>query len=171
MTIDDAKPDSRAANADIAPNAAFTRTPRSAARLAAVQALYQMELAGRGVEAVITEFCEHRFGAEVEDGRFYEADEAFFADLVRGAVARQSESDPLIEKTLAKGWTLSRLDSIVRALFRIAAYELAARSDIPTAVIIDEYVEVAHAFFDGEEPKFVNGALDSMARALRAEPA
>ena len=147
-----------------------TRQARSAARLAAVQALYQMELASRGAEAVIREFLDHRFGHEIADGLALEADSEFFAALVRGAVAEQRNIDPLIQAHLAANWKLSRLDSILRALFRVASFELLKRPDVPVRAVINEYVDVAHAFFSGEEPAFVNGALDAIARdARRAE--
>ena len=141
---------------------------RSAARLAAVQALYQMELGAAGVEAVIREFIEHRFGRELEDATLADADEAFFAEVVRGVVAEQAAIDRSIARRLAQGWRLERVDATVRAILRAAAFELARRADIPTEVVIDEYVELAKSFFEGSEPSFVNGALDAIARDARA---
>lgn len=146
---------------------------RSVARLAAVQALYQMEVSAIGVEAVIREFTDHRFdrdleGGEGEDATLAEADEAFFAELVRGVVAEQKKVDAAVVKRLAEGWRLERLDATVRAILRAGAYELIHRADVPTEVAIDEYVDVAKSFFEGTEPGFVNGALDGVARDVRA---
>lgn len=144
------------------------RQARSVARLAAVQALYQMEVSNAGVEAVIREFTEHRFDRDVEGITLASADEAFFAELVRGVVARQREVDVAIVKRLAQGWRLERLDATVRAILRAGAYELEHRADVPTEVVIDEYVEIAKSFFEGPEPGFVNGALDGVAQDVRA---
>jgi len=143
------------------------RQSRSVARLAAVQALYQMEVSSIGVEHVIREFTEHRFDRDIEGVTLASADEAFFADLVRGVVAAQSRVDAAVVKRLAEGWRLERLDATVRAILRAGAFELANRSDVPTEVVIDEYVEVAKSFFEGTEPGFVNGALDGVARDVR----
>ncbi len=144
---------------------------RSVARLAAVQALYQMEVSGVGVEAVIREFTEHRFDRGIEgeeSATLASADEAFFAELVRGVVGSQREIDAAVVKRLATGWRLERLDATVRAILRAGAYELAHRSDVPVEVVIDEYVELAKSFFEGPESGFVNGALDGVARDVRA---
>ena len=144
---------------------------RSVARLAAVQALYQMEVSGVGVEAVIREFTEHRFDRGIEgdeSATLASADEAFFAELVRGVVETQREIDAAVVKRLASGWRLERLDATVRAILRAGAYELAHRSDVPVEVVIDEYVELAKSFFEGPESGFVNGALDGVARDVRA---
>lgn len=140
---------------------------RSVARLAAVQALYQMEVSSIGVEHVIREFCEHRFDKDVDGETLAAADEGFFADLIRGVVARQSSIDSAIVKRLAEGWRLERLDATVRAILRAGAFELTSRPDVPTEVAINEYVEVAKSFFEGTEPGFVNGALDGVARDVR----
>lgn len=144
------------------------RHARSVARLAAVQALYQMEVSNVGVEAVIREFTEHRFDRDVEGMTLAAADEAFFAEVVRGVVAHQRRVDAAIVKRLAENWRLERLDATVRAMLRAGVYELEQRPDIPTEVVIDEYVELAKSFFDGPEPGFVNGALDSVAQDVRA---
>ena len=141
--------------------------PRSAARLAALQALYQLEITGIAPEDVIGEFIEHRFGRNLESG-MPRHDEAFFADLVHGVLKHQVEIDRSIARALAAGWTLGRIDSILRALLRSAAYELVARRDVPAKVVIDEYVELARDFFEGNEPGFVNAVLDSLARQKRA---
>jgi N utilization substance protein B len=143
------------------------RQARSVARLAAVQALYQMEVSSVGVEAVIREFTEHRFDRDLEDMTLAGADEAFFADLVRGVVAEQKAVDAAITRRLAQGWRLERLDATVRAILRAGAYELTRRDDVPTEVAIDEYVELAKSFFEGPEPGFVNGALDAVAQDVR----
>jgi len=146
---------------------------RSVARLAAVQALYQMEVSGAGAEHVIREFAEHRFDRDLphndvaEDTPLAAADEAFFADLVRGVVSNQREIDTAIARKLAANWRLERIDATVRAILRAGAYELTHRADVPTEVAIDEYVELAKSFFEGPEPGFVNGALDAVAQDVR----
>jgi transcription antitermination protein NusB len=155
-----------------------SKQARSVARLAAIQALYQMEVSGVGAEAVIREFTEHRFDRDLpmdtepleagQSAMLASADEAFFADLVRGVVDRQGEIDNAIAKRLATGWRLERLDATVRAMLRAGAYELAHRPDVPTEVAIDEYVELAKSFFEGPEPGFVNGALDAVAQDVRS---
>lgn len=144
-----------------------SRTARSVARLAAVQALYQMEVSSAGVEHVIREFVEHRFDRDVEGVTLASADEGFFAELVRGVVGEQVQVDASIARRLAEGWRLERLDATVRAILRAGAFELAHRPDVPTEVVIDEYVEVAKSFFEGTEPGFVNGALDGVAKDVR----
>jgi N utilization substance protein B len=140
---------------------------RSVARLAAVQALYQMEVSAAGAETVIREFSEHRFDRDVEDMTLAAADEIFFADLVRGVVQHQKVVDSAVVKRLATGWKLERLDATVRAILRAGTYELSQRADVPTEVVIDEYVELAKSFFEGPEPGFVNGALDAVAQDVR----
>ncbi|AYV48781.1 transcription antitermination factor NusB [Caulobacter flavus] len=144
--------------------------PRSVSRLAAVQALYQMEVSGAGVDAVVREFSEHRFDRAVEDtegAQLAQADETFFADLVKGVVSKQAIIDPAIVRRLASGWKLERLDATARAVLRAGAYELMNRPDVPTEVVIDEYVEIAKSFFEGPEAGFINGALDAIARDAR----
>lgn len=143
------------------------RQSRSVARLAAVQALYQMEVSSIGVEHVIREFTEHRFDRDVDGMTLAAADEGFFGDLVRGVVAQQKAVDAAVVKRLAEGWRLERLDATVRAILRAGAFELANRPDVPTEVVIDEYVDVAKSFFEGTEPGFVNGALDGVAKDVR----
>jgi N utilization substance protein B len=140
---------------------------RSQARLAAVQALYQMDLAETDLAAVIEEFKAHRLGSDLENGTAAQADPEHFADLLKGVVRRQREIDPMIDRQLAEGWRLTRIDSIVRAILRAAAFELMELKDVPPRVVISEYIEVAHAFFEGDEPRVVNGVLDSLARKLR----
>jgi len=140
---------------------------RSAARLAAVQALYQQEMEGTPVARLLHEFHEHRLGATIEDARYHEAEQDFFDDIVTGADARRAEIDQLISQRLAEGWSLERLDRPMRAILRAGAYELVARSDVPVASVISEYVDVAHAFYDKRESGFVNGLLDAIAKEAR----
>ncbi len=142
---------------------------RSAARLAAVQALYQMEASGLGVEAVILEFSEHRLGGDIDGAQLHRADRSFFSDILRGAVETQARLDPYLERQLAAGWKLTRIDATARAILRAGLYELIRRADVPAKVVIDEYLDIANAFFDGEEPKFINAVLDAAAREARAE--
>ena len=140
---------------------------RSAARLAAVQALYQQHMENTPLARLLDEFHQHRLGAEVDGDQMAEAEVAFFDDIVRGADARREEIDALVQSKLAQGWTLARLDKTMLQILRAGAYELVARADVPTASAITEYVDVAHAFFDEREAKFVNGVLDAVAKAVR----
>lgn len=142
------------------------RQARAVARLAAVQALYQMEASGIGAEAVIREFIDHRFDAYLEGVRLAEADEGFFGDIVRGAVSDQTDIDQSVARRLAAGWRLDRIDATARAILRAAAYEI-LRTDAPIEVVVDEYVEVAKSFFDGPEPGFIHATLDAIARDER----
>ena len=142
---------------------------RSAARLAAVQALYQMDMTGIDLNEVIAEFEAHRLGQEIEGCQYADAEAAFFRDLVNGVVREQLKIDPLIDKQLAEGWRLTRVDSILRAILRAGAYEVLMRPDVPSRVVITEYLDLAHAFFEGEEPKVVNGILDKLAREERPQ--
>ena len=149
--------------------------PRSTARMAAVQALYQMDLAGTDVADVIDEFEKLRFNNVATDtggecgNELQGADPTFFADLLRGVVRSQRDIDPLIDQQLATGWRLVRIDSILRAILRAGAFELRERHDVPARVVITEYINVAHAFFDAEEPRVINGVLDAIARRARPE--
>ena len=140
---------------------------RSAARLAAVQALYQQEMEGTPLPRLLTEFHNHRLGATIEDATYHSAERDFFDDIVSGADARREEIDTLIRARLAEGWSLERLDRPMRAILRAGAYELIARADVPVASVISEYVDVAHAFYDKRESGFVNGLLDALAKAIR----
>ncbi len=140
---------------------------RSVARMAAVQALYQMDIAGTDLNAVIHEFETVRFSGEEKDDILAQADTQFFADILRGVVRRQRDIDPVVDEQLASGWRLVRIDSILRAILRAGVFELQERRDVPARVVINEYIEVAHAFFSDEEPKVVNGILDRLARRLR----
>jgi transcription antitermination protein NusB len=141
---------------------------RSAARLAAVQALYQQEMEGTPTARLLKEFHDHRLGATIEDAQYHDAERDFFDDIVTGADARRNELDALISSRLAEGWTLERLDRPMRAILRAGAYELVARRDVPIASVISEYVDVAHAFYDQRESGFVNGLLDAVAKDVRS---
>ncbi len=142
---------------------------RSAARLAAVQALYQQEMESIPLQRLLKEFHDHRLGATIEDQTYHDAERAFFDDIVTGADARREEIDALISERLVEGWTLERLDRPMRAILRAGAYELIARADVPIGSVISEYVDVAHAFYDKRESGFVNGLLDAIAKGARAE--
>ena len=144
---------------------------RSAARLAAVQALYQQEMEGTPLARLIKEFHDHRLGAKIEDAQYVDAEREFFDDVVTGVDARRDEIDQAITTRLAKGWSLERLDRPMRAILRAGAYELFARSDVPVGSVISEYVDVAHAFYDKRESGFVNGLLDAIAKEARTAPA
>lgn len=143
------------------------RQARAAARLGAVQALYQQQMEGTPLIQLLDEFHMHRLGAEIEEIQFAEAERAFFDDVVKGTLARRDEIDELLESKLAEGWSLARLDKTMLQILRAGAYELMARADVPTSTAISEYIDVAHAFFDAREAKFVNGVLDAVAKAVR----
>jgi len=140
---------------------------RSAARLAAVQALYQYDMESPDLLTLIDEFHRHRLGREIEDVEYLDADVVFFDDLVRGAIARREEIDARLTARLAEGWTLVRLDKTMLQILRAGAYELIARADIGVGTVINEYLDVTHAFFDTREAKFVNGLLDALAKDVR----
>lgn len=140
---------------------------RSAARLAAVQALYQMEMEKVGLARLLDEFHAHRLGAEIEDAQYAEAEVDFFDDVVAGVNARRAEIDALIDGKLGEMWKMGRLDKTMLQILRCGTYELIARADIPTGAVIDEYMDVAHAFFDKKDAKFVNGLLDAVAKDVR----
>jgi len=140
---------------------------RGAARLAAVQALYQMDLAGTGLNDILAEFEGHWLGREVEGEQYLPAEAAFFRELVCGFVTEQRRLDPVIDEALASGWPLKRIDAILRAVLRAGTYELDQKHDIPARVIVSEYVDVANAFVDKDETGMVNAVLDQIARRLR----
>jgi transcription antitermination protein NusB len=140
---------------------------RAAARLAAVQALYQHEMEATPEARLLDEFHQHRLGAQIDDDQYAQAETAFFDDVVRGVIARREEIDALIAGKLAEGWSLARLDKTMMQILRAGAYELLARNDVPTGAAISEYVDVAHAFFDAREAKFVNGVLDAIGKDVR----
>jgi len=142
--------------------------PRSAARLAAVQALYQLEMSeDPKPKMVIEEYINHRLGQEIEGDQYVDADAALFSDVTEGAWERRAETEETLVPALSRDWPLDRLESIIRAILRAGAYELIARPDVPTAVIINEYVDVAHGFYERTEASFVNGVLDKVAKAVR----
>ena len=141
---------------------------RAAARLAAVQALYQHQMEGTAVTRLLDEFHQHRIGQEVEGDEYADADVAFFDDVVRGTIARRDEIDAALTARLAEGWSITRLDKTMLQILRAGTYELMARADVPKAASISEYVDVAKAFFDDREAKFVNGVLDAVAKDVRA---
>ncbi len=142
---------------------------RGAARLAAVQALYQMDIGGAGLNDVFAEFESHWLGSEVEGEKYLPAEAAFFRDVVSGVVRDQKELDPLVDQALASGWPLKRIDAIIRAVLRAGCYELQHRKDVPARVVVTEYVDVANAFVDKDETGMVNAVLDQIARKFRAD--
>ena len=141
---------------------------RGAARLAAVQALYQMDLAATPLHEILAEFESHWIGREVEGEQYLPAEAAFFREVVGGVVAEQRKLDPLIDDALAQGWPLKRIETVLRAILRAGAYELDKRSDVPARVVVSEYVDVAHAFVERDETGMINAVLDQIARQLRA---
>ncbi|MCJ2188208.1 transcription antitermination factor NusB [Novosphingobium beihaiensis] len=144
-----------------------SKKARTAARLGAVQALYQHEMEATPLASLLDEFHRHRLGAVIDDEQYLKAEIAFFDDVVKGAIARREDIDDLLGNKLAEGWSLKRLDKTMLQILRAGTYELMARPDVPTAAAISEYVDVAHAFFQPREAKFVNGVLDGVAKAVR----
>ena len=142
---------------------------RSAARLAAVQALYQMDIAGTPLPDTLSEYESHWIGREVEGENYPEAEAAYFRDIVSGVLREQRELDPMIDDVLSNGWPLKRVEAVLRAVLRAGAYELRHRPDVPARVVVNEYVDVAGAFLDRDETGMVNAVLDSIARQLRAD--
>lgn len=140
---------------------------RSTARLAAVQALYQQQMEGTKLAKLLDEFHQHRLGKEIDETHLADAEVEFFDDLVTGVDARRDEVDGAIASKLADGWTIARMDKTMLQILRCGAYELIARADVPTAAAISEYVDVAKAFFDDSEAKFVNGILDALGKEVR----
>jgi N utilization substance protein B len=141
---------------------------RGAARLAAVQALYQMDIAGTGLNEILAEFESHWIGREVEGAQYLPAEAAFFRDVVAGVVREQRTLDPILDDALARGWPLKRIEAILRAVLRAGAYELGHRKDVPGRVVVSEYVDVANAFVERDETGMVNAVLDQLARQFRA---
>lgn len=141
---------------------------RTSARLAAVQALYQIELTQAEPRLVIEEFLAHRMGEDSKNEDFGEADKEFFGVVAGGAALHQAELDRAITADLSPDWPLNRLETVLRAILRCGAFELAHRPDVPAEIVINEYLDIAHAFFGEKEPGLVNGVLDSLARRLRA---
>ncbi len=140
---------------------------RSAARLAAVQALYQMDIAASPLPNVLSEFERHWIGREIEGERYEEAEEKHFRDVVEGVVREQMMLDPVIDKTLNEGWPLKRIESVLRATLRAGAYELYHRQDIPVRAVVSEYVDVAAAFLDKDDVGMANAVLDALAKQAR----
>ncbi|MGB7974367.1 MAG: transcription antitermination factor NusB [Roseiarcus sp.] len=140
---------------------------RSAARLAASQALYQMEITDKGLNDILAEFEAHWLGQEIEGNAYLPADPAFFRDVVSGVLHDQLRIDRALDDTLAKGWPLRRVEALMRAILRAAFYELRSRSDVPARVVVTEYVDVAAAFFGPEESGMINAVLDALARQTR----
>ena len=140
---------------------------RGVARLAAVQALYQMDLGGATLPEIIAEYEVHRLGKELDGEQYRDADAAFFREIVGGVVAGQLQLDPAIDGALTGDWPLQRVDATLRAILRAGAFELSRRPDVPARVVISEYVDVAKAFFEGEVPAMVNAVLDTLARSVR----
>ncbi|MGE0749904.1 MAG: transcription antitermination factor NusB [Variibacter sp.] len=142
---------------------------RGAARLAAVQALYQMDVAAKGLNEIFAEFESHWMGREVEGSQYRPAEAAFFRDVVGGVLREQRDLDPMIDAALAGGWPLKRVEALLRALLRAGVYELKHRGDVPARVVISEYVDVAHAFLDRDETGMVNAVLQELGRRLRGD--
>jgi transcription antitermination protein NusB len=151
-----------------APSEGRRANRRGAARLAAVQALYQMDLAATPLSEIFAEFESHRLGREVDGEEYLPAEAAFFRDVVGGVVADQRRLDPMIDQALQKGWPLKRIETVLRAILRAGAYELDQKRDVPARVVVAEYVDVANAFVDRVETGMVNAVLDQLARQLRA---
>ncbi|HOB12891.1 MAG TPA: transcription antitermination factor NusB [Novosphingobium sp.] len=141
---------------------------RAASRLAAVQALYQIDMEGTPLAMLLDEFHRHRLGAEIEGDQYAEAEVAFFDAVVNGVDARRDEIDTLLSGKLAESWKLERLDKTMLQILRAGTWELMARADVPTGTAISEYVDIAHAFFEQREAKFVNAVLDGVAKAVRS---
>ena len=142
---------------------------RGAARLAAVQALYQMDVAGSGLLETTAEYEAFRLGKELDGATYREADAAWFRSILAGVVEEQKTVDPVIRQALTEDWPLSRLDTTLRAILRAGVYELMKRADVPVAVIVSEYVDIAKAFYEEDEPKLVNAVLDRVSRRVRGE--
>jgi N utilization substance protein B len=140
---------------------------RGAARLAAVQALYQMDIAGTGLNEILAEFESHWLGREVEGAQYLPAEAAYFRAIVEGVVREQLRLDPLIDKALSDGWPLKRIETVLRAVLRAGAYELDRRNDVAARIVISEYVDIANAFVDRDETGLVNAVLDQLARQMR----
>lgn len=149
------------------PTAKTRSKARAAARLAAVQALYQQEMEGTALPVLLTEFHQHRLGATIEDVEYADADPDFFDDVVKGVDARRAEIDALIASKLSADWSFDRLDRPMRQILRAGAYELLVRRDVPTGAAISEYLDVTDAFYDRREKGFVNGLLDAIAKEVR----
>ncbi|KQP09795.1 transcription antiterminator NusB [Methylobacterium sp. Leaf99] len=142
---------------------------RSGARLSVVQALYEMEISGKGVIEAVAEFETFWIGQTVDGVEHPPAEIAFFRDLLRGVVEEQRAIDPMLDGALSQGWPLKRIEAVLRAILRAGAYELMHRRDVPARAAISEYVDVAHSFYGGDEPGMVNAVLDKVAREVRGQ--
>lgn len=142
---------------------------RGSARLGAVQALYQMDVGGTNLTSVLEEFELYRLGKEIDEELYLPADIAYFRELVSGVVREQRQLDPMIHRVLENGWPLARIDQTMRAILRCGLYELMTHKSVPAPVVLTEYVDVAKAFFEQDEPRMVNGVLDTLARELRPD--
>ena len=151
-----------------APQQARRANRRGAARLAAVQALYQMDVAATPLHEILADFESHWLGREVEGDEYLPAEAAHFREVVGGVVSEQRKLDPMIDAALQKGWPLKRIETVLRAILRAGAYELDYKPDVPARVVVSEYVDVAHAFVDADETGMINAVLDQLARQLRA---
>ena len=137
---------------------------RSAARLAAVQALYQMDVGRQSLEDTLAQFSAHHLGREIEGEQYLPADADFFRQIVTGVIRNQLDIDPTVDNALQKGWPVARIDATLRAILRAATFELLRRKDIPSSVVITEYVDIAKAFYEEDASGMVNGVLDAIAR-------
>ena len=142
---------------------------RAAARLAAVQALYQMDVAKKGINEILAEFEAHWIGQEVEGEQYNKAEVAFFRAILEGVLAEQGEVDVLVDRSLQDGWPLRRVEAVLRAILRAGAYEMLSRKDVPARVVITEYTDIGGAFFEGDEVGMINGVLDNLGRRLRPD--
>lgn len=150
----------------ISPGAARLANQRGAARLAAVQALYQMDVGRQTLEDTLSQFSAHMLGREVEGEQYLPADADFFRQIVTGVIKSQLDIDPTIDKSLTNDWPVGRIDATLRAILRAAAFELLRRRDIPQGVVISEYVDIAKAFYEDDAPKLVHGVLDTIAKQV-----
>ena len=141
--------------------------PRAAARLAAVQALYEMDIAGAKADPVLVEFMQSRWKSSPDGGGLPPPDASFLGELVRGVEGRLEKIAVLIGGALSENWPMDRLEAVLKAILRAGAYELLALDEVPAKVVINEYVDMAHAFYEGDEPGFANGVLDTLAKKLR----
>ncbi|WP_336294787.1 transcription antitermination factor NusB [Bartonella sp. CB169] len=142
---------------------------RGAARLAAVQALYQMDIIGSGVMETAVEYETYRLGKNIDGDQYLDADFQWFLAIITGVTKDQKQLDPMLHQQLSAEWSLSRLDSILRAILRAGLWELINRKDVPVAVVMNEYIDIAKAFFEGDEPKLVNAVLDGTAKKVRLQ--
>ncbi len=146
------------------PDATKPANQRGAARLAAVQALYQMDVGRQSLEDTLAQFNAHHLGREIEGEQYLPADADFFRQIVTGVIRNQLDIDPTVDNALQKGWPVARIDATLRAILRAATFELLRRRDIPSGVVITEYVDIAKAFYEEDAAGMVNGVLDAIAR-------